>query len=64
MKTTLEGRSFRVLFPQGAGHLAQAYESNGETDLAIDELTRALDEVPSFAEREATEEMLRKLRSS
>ena len=45
-------------------HLAQAYESNGETDLAIDELTRALDEVPSFAEREATEEMLRKLRSS
>ena len=44
--------------------LAQAYESNGETDLAIDELARALDEVPSFAEREATEEMLRKLRSS
>ena len=45
-------------------HLAQAYERNGETDRAIAELTRALDEVPGFGEREATEEMLRELRSS
>jgi tetratricopeptide (TPR) repeat protein len=45
-------------------HLAQAYERNGEIDRAIAELTRALDEVPSFAEREATEEMLRQLNSS
>ena len=45
-------------------HLAQAYERNGETDRAIAELTRALDSVPGFAERDATMEMLRQLRSS
>lgn len=45
-------------------HLAQAYARTGETDLAISELTRALAEVRQFAEREATEEMLRQLRDS
>ena len=44
-------------------HLAQAYERNGETNRAIAELTRALDEVPRFAERDATQQMLRQLRS-
>jgi tetratricopeptide (TPR) repeat protein len=44
--------------------LAQVYQRNGEIDRAIAELTRALDEVPSFAEREATEELLRQLSSS
>ncbi len=45
-------------------HLARAYERNGDVDKAIDELIRALDEVPSFAERTATERLLRQLRSS
>ena len=43
--------------------LARACEREGEIECAIRELTRALDEVPRFAEREATEQMLRRLRS-
>jgi tetratricopeptide (TPR) repeat protein len=45
-------------------HLARGYECNGETERAISELQRALDEVPSFAERKETEQLLEKLRKT
>ena len=45
-------------------HLAMAYERNGQTERAIDELRRALDESPNFTEREATKKLLEQLRSS
>jgi tetratricopeptide (TPR) repeat protein len=44
-------------------HLAHSYECDGEVDRAISELTRALEEVPSFAERRDAEAMLARLRS-
>ena len=44
-------------------HLAHAYERNGEVDRAIEELVRALDEVPSFNERTAAESFLKQLRT-
>jgi tetratricopeptide (TPR) repeat protein len=43
-------------------HLAHSYECDGEVDRAISELTRALEEVPSFAERREAEAMLARLR--
>jgi tetratricopeptide (TPR) repeat protein len=45
-------------------HLARGYECNGEVDRAISELTRALEEVPSFAERKDSEAMLNRLKAS
>ena len=45
-------------------HLARGYECNGEVERAISELARALEEVPSFPEREESEKLLQKLRSS
>jgi tetratricopeptide (TPR) repeat protein len=45
-------------------HLAHGYECNGEVDRAISELMRALEEVPSFAERKESEAMLERLRAS
>lgn len=45
-------------------HLASAYEKNGERDRAVQELKRALDEVSTFAERDAAEKLLKKLQAS
>ena len=45
-------------------HLARGYQCNGETDRAINELMRALEEVPSFAERKASEALLAELRAA
>jgi tetratricopeptide (TPR) repeat protein len=44
-------------------HLAMAYQRNGEEERAISELTRALDEVPSFTERTRAEGLLKELRT-
>jgi tetratricopeptide (TPR) repeat protein len=44
-------------------HLASAYEKNGERDRAVQELKRALDEVSTFAERDAAEKMLKELQA-
>ena len=45
-------------------HLASAYEKNGERDRAVQELKRALDEVSTFAERDAAEKLLKELQAS
>ncbi len=45
-------------------HVARAYEVNGEPDRAISELKKALGEVPSFAERDEVEAMLKELEAN
>jgi len=45
-------------------HLAHGYECDGQVERAISELMRALEEVPSFAERKESEAMLARLRQS
>jgi tetratricopeptide (TPR) repeat protein len=57
-------------YPEGAQlrgtvryHLARAYEKNGERDRAVQELKRALDETPAFAERDAAEKLLKELQA-
>ena len=44
-------------------HLAVAYEKNGERDRAVQELTRALEESSSFAERDTAEKLLGQLKA-
>jgi tetratricopeptide (TPR) repeat protein len=45
-------------------HLARAYEANGQIERAIEELQKAIDETPAFAERAEAESLLGKLKSS
>jgi tetratricopeptide (TPR) repeat protein len=44
-------------------HLAKAYEQNGEPEKAIEELERALVEVPSFPDRSKAEDLLAELKA-
>jgi tetratricopeptide (TPR) repeat protein len=44
-------------------HLAKAYEQNGDREKAVEELERALAEVPSFPDRSKAEELLAQLKA-